>query len=341
MAAEPLNRRSLLRRASAFAAAGGLGLYRQLSIAAAANAGHPLAPRPGHVPAKAKNLIVFFMTGGFSHLDTFDYKPKLQRDHDKTVGKHKVLASPYRVPPAGRVRQDGQRAVRARRRGRRRPLLPAHGPRRLGRPLGRDPGHAHRLGDDPAAEPRLVGQLRPRHAQHEPALVRRARGQGAVQRLPGLGLELPARLSQGGAGHPRPRPAPRREEPGGVGLAPRARGADAPRPERGPPLGPRRRRGPGVADGHVRHRLRPDARGPRGLRHRPRAPPHPGPLRRRGRTTPARSPPSAWSPAAWSSGGCGWSSCSTSARTRTGTATTTSTTTWPCRETSIGRSPPW
>jgi hypothetical protein len=92
MGAESLNRRCLLRRASAFATAGGLGLYRHLSVAAAANSGHPLAPRPGHFPARAKHLIVFFMTGGFSHLDTFDYKPKLQEDHDKQVGKNKVLA---------------------------------------------------------------------------------------------------------------------------------------------------------------------------------------------------------------------------------------------------------
>src|SRR5437588_759492 len=101
MAAEPLTRRSLLRRASACAAAGGLGLYRRLSIAAAVNAGHPLAPRPGHFPARAKHLIVFFMTGGFSHLDTFDYKPKLQKDHDRQVGKRKVLASPYKFRPRG------------------------------------------------------------------------------------------------------------------------------------------------------------------------------------------------------------------------------------------------
>lgn len=101
MAAEPLNRRALLRRASAFAAAGGLGLHRRLSIAAAANAGGPLAPMPGHFPAKAKHLIVFFMTGGFSHLDTFDYKPKLQKDHDKAVRGHKVLASPYAFRPRG------------------------------------------------------------------------------------------------------------------------------------------------------------------------------------------------------------------------------------------------
>jgi hypothetical protein len=101
MAIEPLNRRSLLRRASAFATAGGLGLYRQLSIAAALNSGHPLAPRPGHFPARAKHLIIFFMTGGFSHLDTFDYKPKLQADHNKQVGKQKVLASPYKFRPRG------------------------------------------------------------------------------------------------------------------------------------------------------------------------------------------------------------------------------------------------
>src|SRR4051812_37854151 len=101
MPAETWNRRTLLRRAAGFAAAGGLGLYRRLSIAAAANSGHPLAPRPGHFPAKAKHLIVFFMTGGFSHLDTFDFKPRLQAEHDKQVGKHKVLASPYKFRPRG------------------------------------------------------------------------------------------------------------------------------------------------------------------------------------------------------------------------------------------------
>ena len=101
MTDQPLNRRAMLRRGSILAAAGGLGLRQRLSIAAAANAGHPLAPRPGHFPAKAKHMIVFFMTGGLSHLDTFDYKPKLQRDHDKTVGRNKVLGSPYKFRPRG------------------------------------------------------------------------------------------------------------------------------------------------------------------------------------------------------------------------------------------------
>jgi len=38
----------------------------------------PLAPRPSHFPAKAKRVIFLFMAGGPSHLELFDYKPKLQ-----------------------------------------------------------------------------------------------------------------------------------------------------------------------------------------------------------------------------------------------------------------------
>ena len=39
--------------------------------------GGPLAPRPRHLPAKAKACIMLFMAGGPSHIDTFDPKPKL------------------------------------------------------------------------------------------------------------------------------------------------------------------------------------------------------------------------------------------------------------------------
>ncbi|HUG70981.1 MAG TPA: DUF1501 domain-containing protein, partial [Pirellulaceae bacterium] len=38
----------------------------------------PFAPRQGHFPAKAKNVIFLFQAGGPSHLELFDYKPKLQ-----------------------------------------------------------------------------------------------------------------------------------------------------------------------------------------------------------------------------------------------------------------------
>ncbi|HEV3262929.1 MAG TPA: DUF1501 domain-containing protein [Gemmataceae bacterium] len=66
-------------------ASGGLALYPALALAAKLYHGHPLAPRPTHFPARAKNLIVVSLTGGFSHVDTFDYKPRLQADHGKKV----------------------------------------------------------------------------------------------------------------------------------------------------------------------------------------------------------------------------------------------------------------
>lgn len=37
----------------------------------------PLAPKPSHFPAKAKNIIFLFMAGGPSQLEMWDYKPKL------------------------------------------------------------------------------------------------------------------------------------------------------------------------------------------------------------------------------------------------------------------------
>ena len=39
----------------------------------------PLAPKPGHHPAKAKRVIFLFMNGGPSHLETFDWKPELKK----------------------------------------------------------------------------------------------------------------------------------------------------------------------------------------------------------------------------------------------------------------------
>ncbi len=48
-------------------------------------ASDPLAPRAPHYPARAKRVIFLFMSGGVSHVDSFDYKPKLFEDADKTV----------------------------------------------------------------------------------------------------------------------------------------------------------------------------------------------------------------------------------------------------------------
>src|SRR5688572_18273025 len=40
---------------------------------------YPLAPKPPHFPAKAQRVILIFLQGGPSHVDTFDPKPELTR----------------------------------------------------------------------------------------------------------------------------------------------------------------------------------------------------------------------------------------------------------------------
>lgn len=73
-------RRQFLRSA----AAGSLlfpGIVQQLL----ADSSDPMAARHSHFPAKAKHVIFLFMTGGVSHIDTFDPKPELTRGHGKEI----------------------------------------------------------------------------------------------------------------------------------------------------------------------------------------------------------------------------------------------------------------
>jgi len=44
----------------------------------------PLAAKQPHLPARAKRIVFLFMKGGPSHVDTFDPKPLLDRDHGKS-----------------------------------------------------------------------------------------------------------------------------------------------------------------------------------------------------------------------------------------------------------------
>ena len=46
---------------------------------------NPLAPKTPPLPAKAKSVIFLFMYGGPSHIDTFDYKPKMYGMDGKTI----------------------------------------------------------------------------------------------------------------------------------------------------------------------------------------------------------------------------------------------------------------
>jgi hypothetical protein len=54
-------------------------LGADLRSASAATTANPLAPRPGHFPAKAKRIIHLWMNGGPSQVDTFDPKPALEK----------------------------------------------------------------------------------------------------------------------------------------------------------------------------------------------------------------------------------------------------------------------
>ena len=73
-----LTRRELLHRCGT-----GLGAWALAQLcgesASAAGAGNPLLPKAPHFPAKAKHVIHLFMNGGPSQVDTFDYKPELNR----------------------------------------------------------------------------------------------------------------------------------------------------------------------------------------------------------------------------------------------------------------------
>ena len=50
---------------------------------------HPLAPKVPHFTPKAKRVIFMFMQGGPSHLDSFDYKPELEKHGAPTVANKK------------------------------------------------------------------------------------------------------------------------------------------------------------------------------------------------------------------------------------------------------------
>ena len=83
-----LNRRETLKRS-----AGGLGaialaaMLAEESGAAAKDdeAADPLTPQQPHFAPKAKRVIFLYMTGGVSHVDTFDHKPALIAGHGKTM----------------------------------------------------------------------------------------------------------------------------------------------------------------------------------------------------------------------------------------------------------------
>jgi hypothetical protein len=74
---------------------------------AAAQSGGALAPKATHFPARAKRVIFLCMNGGPSHVDTFDYKPKLNSGSGNATtlgsdrGGARLLGSPFKFQQHG------------------------------------------------------------------------------------------------------------------------------------------------------------------------------------------------------------------------------------------------
>ncbi|MCZ6462839.1 MAG: DUF1501 domain-containing protein [Proteobacteria bacterium] len=90
---------TLTRRSLLAGTAGALGATLTPAAARASVLEHllaasdPLAPKAPHFAPRAKQVIFLFMPGGVSHVDTFDPKPALERDHEKSRGDHVLMRS--------------------------------------------------------------------------------------------------------------------------------------------------------------------------------------------------------------------------------------------------------
>jgi hypothetical protein len=105
-----LSRRTMLKTtASGFGYLAFASLASQAAEREAAEK-NPLAPKEPHFKPKAKRVLFLCMHGAPSHVDTFDYKPRLTQDDGKPSSKArfggaKLLGSPWKFKQHG---QSGQ-----------------------------------------------------------------------------------------------------------------------------------------------------------------------------------------------------------------------------------------
>ena len=78
------------------------GIIEQLMASEVAPSADPLAPRAPHFPAKAKRIIFIYLSGGFSHVDTFNHRPKLFADAGKKMGDLFLKAPGWEFTPRGK-----------------------------------------------------------------------------------------------------------------------------------------------------------------------------------------------------------------------------------------------
>jgi hypothetical protein len=104
----PNRREALKQSAVGFGSIALAGMLADQSKAAVID---PLAAKPPHFTPKAKRMIFLFMKGGPSHVDTFEQKTMLDRDHGKPFPYDKpkvqfaptgnLLKSPWKFSPHG------------------------------------------------------------------------------------------------------------------------------------------------------------------------------------------------------------------------------------------------
>ncbi|MCA9049345.1 MAG: DUF1501 domain-containing protein, partial [Planctomycetaceae bacterium] len=112
-----VSRRYFLEQSSAgFGAAAFAALHREAQAADVSSSGRTVLPEDAalqttHHPAAARHVIFCFMSGGVSHIDTFDPKPELRRLHGQPMpvmiertqfnNNGSVMASPFEFTPSG------------------------------------------------------------------------------------------------------------------------------------------------------------------------------------------------------------------------------------------------
>jgi hypothetical protein len=100
----PISRRDMLARcANGFGAVALAALLGEEAYGADVTSKRdvdPMAPKPTHYPAKAKSVIFLFMDGGPSQVDTFDPKPRLDREHGQPI---KMKVEPTQFNNVGKV----------------------------------------------------------------------------------------------------------------------------------------------------------------------------------------------------------------------------------------------
>jgi hypothetical protein len=109
--APPTRREMLFRCANGFGGVALAALLADDGRAAEPASTDPLVPRKPHYRARAKSVIFLFMDGGPSQVDTFDPKPRLDREHGEPIRTRveptqfnnvgKVMKCPWRFKEHG------------------------------------------------------------------------------------------------------------------------------------------------------------------------------------------------------------------------------------------------